>query len=464
VAAEIAQVVDTRGALSGDFHVHSVGSPDSPVPHLRRVQGFLAEGVDVLVSTDHDVVADLSPAIEALGAGGEMVNVVGVELTTANYGHYNAFPMVVDPASRNGGAFDWAGGAGPGATPAEIFAALRSQPGEQVVQINHPEESGTIGALRADPLRGITLASAAQFRLPATEADPVTGDTGLWSDDFTAMEIMNGLGTRSLWMRWRWWLQMLGRGLKVTGTAVTDTHRLLQEPNGTPRSFVFLPEGQDQVEGFDPEAFAVAVNGQRVLGTNGPFFRVSARNAQEEVAGPGEVLLARDGAATLRVEYDLPEWLEVDRVDVYVNLRDAILTEPGEASGEEVAPTMSAPVSLEEARLEVVASGSLEHRHRVGSVELPLAVEADSYVIVVLRGAGDVSSMFPLVYDADVKPFGFMNPVYVDVDGGGYDQPPLSALSRTPPPAPRPRPTPPPLRGEAAWRALIEGADHHHGH
>ena len=64
--AEIAQVVRTPGAVSGDFHIHSAPSTDSSVRLDARVLSYVTEGVDVMVSTDHDIISDFAPAIDRL--------------------------------------------------------------------------------------------------------------------------------------------------------------------------------------------------------------------------------------------------------------------------------------------------------------------------------------------------------------------------------------------------------------
>jgi len=148
--ARLSHVVDSSGWVSADFHVHAVNSPDSPLANVDRVRSFLAEGVDVLVATDHDVVTDLAPFAAAIPEASRWIRTVpGVELTTFDYGHFNAFPLVADTASRNGGAVDWAVAGGPGMTPGELFAALDAAPGEQVVQVNHAR-SGMFGGLELD--------------------------------------------------------------------------------------------------------------------------------------------------------------------------------------------------------------------------------------------------------------------------------------------------------------------------
>lgn len=450
--ADVAHVVDTTGAMSGDFHVHSVNSPDSPVPHEDRVRVFLAEGVDVLVSTDHDFITDYAPVIERLGASDVLASLVGEELTTFDYGHYNGFPLPRDPGSRNGGAFDWAGGRGVGRTPAEIFEWFASHEGTQVVQVNHPE-GGYIRTVQADVLNRRTFADREKFRLPPQPPDPETGDTGLWSDDFTAMELMNGHSRRRFWTVARWWLTMHGRGFRPTGTAVSDTHKWYRSLGGSPRTWVFVDADRDSATTFDGEHFSAAVNAGHAIGSNGPYFLVSARNAEAEVAGPGDVLAAPAGSTvTIAVTLDLPEWMQVDRVDVFAN-PEGVVTGPGEEVGEPLAPTVSAPVEWVDEDLLEVAPG---HRHRVRTVEVELVVERDSYVLVVVSG-DEGPSMFPVVH-AGARPFGFSNPLYLDADGGGYDHPPLAGMAA----APR-RPTPPldpgPL-SEQDLRRVVEATAH----
>ncbi len=420
--AEVAHVVDTTGAMSGDFHVHSVNSPDSPVPHEDRVRVFLAEGVDVLVSTDHDFITDYGPVIERLGGSDTLATIIGEELTTFDYGHYNGFPVPLDPNSRNGGAFDWAGGPDYGKTPAEIFEWYASHEGTQVIQINHPE-SGYLRTVQADVLNGRTFADREKFRLPPQEPDPETGDTGLWDEGFTAMELMNGHSRRRFWTVARWWLTMHGRGFRPTGTAVSDTHKWYRSLGGSPRTWVFVDADRDEVGTFDEEHFSAAVNAGHAIGSSGPYFLVAARNGDNEVAGPGDVLNAPAGeTVTIAVTLDLPEWMFVDRVDVFAN-PEGVVTGPAEEVAEPLTPTVSATVEWTDEDLLEVAPG---HRHRVRTVEVELTPEIDTYVMVVVSG-DEGPSMFPVVHTGS-RPFGFSNPLYLDADGGGYDHPPLAGM------------------------------------
>ena len=96
--AQIARVIDTTGFVSGDFHVHMINSPDAIVPKDVRVTTFLAEGVDYLVATDHEFLTDLWPTIHELEAEDLISTSAGQEITPQDYGHYNAWPLTIDPS------------------------------------------------------------------------------------------------------------------------------------------------------------------------------------------------------------------------------------------------------------------------------------------------------------------------------------------------------------------------------
>ena len=61
------RVVDTSGYIASEYHVHSIGSPDSPIPNDRRVATAVADGIEFYATTDHDFVVQQQPIIEMLG-------------------------------------------------------------------------------------------------------------------------------------------------------------------------------------------------------------------------------------------------------------------------------------------------------------------------------------------------------------------------------------------------------------
>ena len=61
------RVVPTQNYFATDWHVHQIGSPDSPVLSDDRIRSAVAAGVEMFAVTDHDYVADLQPLVEQLG-------------------------------------------------------------------------------------------------------------------------------------------------------------------------------------------------------------------------------------------------------------------------------------------------------------------------------------------------------------------------------------------------------------
>lgn len=427
VDAEIAHVLDTAGAISGDFHVHAMASTDSNVANAARVLSFVSDGVDVIVSTDHDAVADYAPTIAALGLQSQIVSVVGEEITTPNIGHINAFPIERPAGRRKGAPIDWTNGAEPNLTPADLFAAIDAQDGVQVVQVNHPTGSGTIGAMLGDPLTGQSFKDPALLRMPATPPDPATGDTGLWTDAFTAMEAMNGNDRGTFWYIFRWWATMVGRGFAPTITAVTDTHSIYGDLGGVPRSYVFTGPDGDEPSEMQLDAFATAVNAGRLVGTNGPFFDVELVHSDGSTASLGETLAAEDGSVTLRVHLQTAEWVRVSELLVFVNATDTVVLDPGQENRDPVPATRTIPIAWGPEHRVVVAGGALEHARLEQTIEVPLTLDADAWVSVVVTGDTEDASMYPVLRNPSTRPIAFSNALFADVDGGGYNTYPLAA-------------------------------------
>src|SRR3569623_2232512 len=82
VTARLSHVVDTTGGISADFHVHAARSTDSRVPMQHRIFEFVADDVQMIVATAHNVVSDYDPFIRELGAGAFITSAIGAEQPT----------------------------------------------------------------------------------------------------------------------------------------------------------------------------------------------------------------------------------------------------------------------------------------------------------------------------------------------------------------------------------------------
>jgi hypothetical protein len=487
ISAVLAKVVDTTGWMSADLHVHGVNSTDSSVPHEERVLSFLAEGVDVLVSTDHDALTDYGPTVRALGAEAFMATMVGSEVTPFTFGHYNAFPMILRD-EPNGGPFDWAGGDGPTLRTSELFAGLRQEHPEAVIQINHPRRTnGTLSNLEVDTDTFASHAEPSVFRM-APSPNATAGDTDLFGDGFDAIEVANGLTAALPVMND--WMTMLSSGRRKVGTASSDTHLTYQALGGYSRTLVDM-DGRDAPAQFDAQIFARNLRAQKAVGTNAPFVRVSARaldaagTAVGEPVGLGDTVsidAAGGQKVELTIEVQTPEWIRFDTLEVFTHEdgREALGGVPNSTWHEPVARiTLDATaLPVEPVSFPGAPGGHNFNRIRVEQ-KVVLEPTFDTWYVVVVRSAsGAVGTLYPLAYAGvscsgnlcsanAAKAYAFTNPIYVDADASGaYDTFPqkFPRTLRIKPPQALPPAAPRVPTAEEVEEFLRELVEHSHAH
>ncbi len=465
VNAVLARVVDTTGWMSADTHVHAVNSVDSIVDNATRIAGYAADGLDIIVSTDHDFVTDFAPVIAAAGLGPFLATVSGEEISTMDWGHYNLFPLAADPADKiTGGAVDWAGGRGPTLGPVLMFAEARRR-GVKTIQVNHPRGFlGGLTHLRADTDTFATHAAPESFRI-APVAGATSSDTRLLSTEFNAMEVLNnaedefdaaGLSARG---RMNDWMTLLSRGFPIAGTGTSDSHHRSMTSGWR----TFIEMGSDDPSQFDPQLMSARLNAMRAVVTNGPFvkisvYRVDAAGTQVTASvGPGGTVEqdSRDLGVTLEVQ--VPEYLDVTRVELYLHKSQDDLACPIDPTSPRAATTRVAcdgvmnsnwPVSgisatqavvLNPSDLQTVTtdSGVIYRRYRkTVNFRLP-APTTDNWVVAMIYGS---RTLFPLNFNrpsgsgvvSPTAPFALTNPVFVDANGNGYDKPPFKTSGAAP--------------------------------
>ncbi|HTL37562.1 MAG TPA: CehA/McbA family metallohydrolase, partial [Kofleriaceae bacterium] len=333
-------VVPTDGYFSTEWHVHMLGSPDSPVTAEERVRGSVANGIEMFAVTDHDYVSDLQPTVEQLGLQSHLRVVPGIEVTPFAYGHYMTWPIAPDPASANRGAIDWARGAALGLamTPGEIYDAMRAR-GGQMVQVNHPRGNGLsefqAAFTRANVKYDFTQRTIyGDYQNASTPADwlRLPGES-LWSDRFNGLEVWNNFSiadsngdglreNRSIDRVMRDWLSMLSLGMFVTPSGSSDTHTVNADPPGMPRTFVRVADDSPTAL-LSPASVDAVIQTQTgangtardVVVTDGPMIDV-------RVAGQpalGRVVPAVNTSVTLDVTVTAADWAEFDTLEVFAN-------------------------------------------------------------------------------------------------------------------------------------------------
>jgi hypothetical protein len=352
---DLARVVDTTGWLSGDFHQHAAPSPDSSVPLIQRVRTNLAEGVEILVGTDHNKVTDYRPVIADLGAGPYIAGIVGDEVT-CELGHFNTFPLLPQPDAPNGGALD-----PNGLAPADLFAALRALPPEgKLLQINHPR-AGRIGYFDQMKLR----------------AASTTADDPRMSWDFDAVEIINGKRVEDALRTMDDWFALLNAGYDVIGTGNSDTHGTEGEEPGTARTWVRF--GHDDPARVDGAALTRAVRTRAVVASNGPFLQA---RLDDTPIGGRHPLGPKGARATLHVNVQAPPWLPLHRVEL---IRD----------GKVIHTWPLDPANRDTLRL---------------AATLPLPADKPAWYL--LRAQAD-TPLGPNTPDPTLVPLAFTNPIWV---------------------------------------------------
>jgi hypothetical protein len=184
----VRRVVDRRGWTAADFHVHSGPSLDSGLPLKDRITSFLAEEMDFLSSSDHDVLTRFDVAIEELGLRTKLGSQVGVETTTQELGHFIGYPMKFQERDKNGvrlpgnNAPEWRG-----KSPEEIFTEMRSKRVDDDFVVSVPHPFTYFDYYRIDPVTLESNNSVLAILNPLVTSPNFNGN-------YDAMELMNGKG------------------------------------------------------------------------------------------------------------------------------------------------------------------------------------------------------------------------------------------------------------------------------
>jgi hypothetical protein len=440
----LARAFPTDGWISADVHLHSGSSTDSGLPIEARVLACAAEGVDLAVATEHNYIADYDPAISAMELTDWLTAMVGIELTTFEMGHFNAYPLRVDPGSTRGGEFVWTR-----QTPDAMFDQLRglgTDPARTIIQVNHPREqvlgyfaSFFLDGETGDPyiptgLRGVFAPYGDEFQPEAfsydfdaielltgkhffavhTFLDPATGD------------VLRGPDGRPVYPGTiETWFTLLDRGLRPTGTGSSDSHGLSDEA-GYGRTYVYLGPGRDVPGGYRAADVVDAIRAHRTIATNGPFVEITIDDAMigDEITNGGS-------SVDVRVRIRAPAWAGVDHLTVWSNSAAAADVAIPADQATDFDQTFTVPLARD-AWIVAEVTGSQNMFPVVTAKEFePL----DASVVISALGAGlDLSGLAPGGAKPDktvtVRPFAITSPIWVDTASDGW-VPPRAPLSRT---------------------------------
>jgi hypothetical protein len=371
-AGALRQVLDVAGYIGCDFHQHSMLGADAPTSTIDRVISNAAEGVRIAVATEHNVVADLEPLVKEAKLDDQLVELSGDEVTSdaaqIPWGHMNVFPLVRDASDPRGGAFDAS------KPPSSFIDAAAKITAPHVIQVNHPR-AWNIG----------------YFDLAHFDASTGAGTAPWYDGRFDAIELWNGRNVESRDKVRADYFSLLLHGHVVTPTANTDTHGVVGQEAGYPRTYVRVddsgPVTDWSVTRTNDLVNGILVKRDAVL-TNGPFLRVFVNGAPMI----GGVAKAKSGKVTLRIQATAAPWVSVDRVGVAL------------ASGAIVEKKIS---------LKLTKSGAMS-----ASIDIPIHVTADDAISVYAAGDKPLSPV--LTGDAkEIAPYAMTSAIWIDADGDG---------------------------------------------
>jgi predicted metal-dependent phosphoesterase TrpH len=371
----IDKVIQLERLISVDPHMHTVNS-DGRMDIAERIKSVVAEGVDVAVSTDHNYLSDYQPALIKLGLDEYLATVVGNEVTTGGVIHYNTYPLLLREDEENNGAID------PHREEASfLFHASREKDPKALLQVNHPR-SGSIGYFN-------------NYELDPEDASSARKNFDL---SFDVLEVMNGpypydSNEQSITD----WLNLLNRGYYFPIVGSSDAHTIDRGEPGYSRTYVFYQGGRGK--DLDVSTLIQAIKKGHAFASNGPVvdFTINEENI------PGDSLTAKDGKVDIRLEVKSAPWISVDEVRLIVNGNRKII------------------FPVRESKDSVLKF----------SETISLSLMEDSSIAAEILGK---SSLFPVhqsrarygLCENATLPYALTNPIFVDVDGNGRFDPPLS--------------------------------------
>lgn len=380
VRMRLRREVSTPGLISCDTHVHTLThSKHGDATVDERLVTLAAEGVELPVATEHDVLADYSQSLKRTGVEAYFTPVIGAEITTRK-GHFNIFP--VQPGSRlpDPRIEDWP----------QLMKTIRETPGVQVVVLNHPRDQHS------------------NFRpFDATNFNSVTGENRRGpAFGFDAMEVLNSSAQQSDFMRLYYdWFALLNHGYRVVAVGSSDSHDVNRHIVGQGRTYIAYRRDHQPSKIAVDEACRNLLQG-RALVSLGLLTQMTV----DDRFGVGDLAAVREKEIRVTVRVQAPSWIRADRVALFANGIEirAVQVPLSDRAGEKVKVTWAIPRPTH-----------------------------DLYLIAIASGPGVTAAYWPVTppYQPTSpvwvpRMIGSTNPIWVDADGdGAYTAPRAYAAS-----------------------------------
>lgn len=381
----IERVIDTRGWVACDTHVHTLSLSKHGDALLReRMITIAGEGIELAVSTEHNQHADYQPAARELGLQHQFTILPGNEVTTAK-GHFNIFPVDLSGAPANAKLESWP----------QLFSSMRGTPNVQVVILNHPTDTHS----------GFTPFASTNLNL-------VTGRNlrGDFPFTFDAMELINSGAMRSDWMEpFQAWFALLNRGYRITGVGASDSHDVSRFIVGQGRTYLAISDAEPGR--IDLQRACDALKAGHAVVSLGLFPSISVSSGGEKF-GPGDLCRA-SGPIEIAVRAEWPDWMIATNTAIESAIRLF-------ANGREIQAWKGEP-----------GWNVLAFTAKLAQPKL------DTYYTIIATAPGTTAPFWglarpyqPTSTHWDPLLIGATNPVWVDADGDGHFTAPAEYAKR----------------------------------
>jgi len=381
------RLVDTTGWVSADFHNHSTPSGDNTCGTDDRIINLAAEHIEFAPTTEHNRFYDWNPHIRRLGLAEEIFTIPGIELTGAA-AHFNSFPFTPDPWAQDGGAPVW------NKDPRITAVTLRDYQGlnpERWVQINHPDMVANFIDRDGDGHADGGFLALGQL-IDGLEVVNGNATAYVLADaPYRITKDRNGNDTYYVLSEFVW-LQLLNRGQRHWCVAVSDAHAV--HGNGVGGWRMYLPSSSDEPARLNYSELSRNAKAGRSIVTTGPFLQVQTGDGTL----PGGDTRGLNGVQ-LKIRVQCTDWIDIDRVQVLVNGRKR------------------SDLNFTRATHPDAFKDGVVRFER--DIDVPLS--EDSHLIVVAIGENHtLATGYGSSTQGAWKPVAYNNPIFVDVDGGGF--------------------------------------------
>lgn len=306
IGGVLKRVVDTTGWVSAEMHSHSSPSGDNTSDQLGRVENLICEHLEFAPCTEHQRIESYDDQLEILGAERFMATCSGMELTGSPLpiNHQNAFPLEWSPFAQDGG------GPRTDSNPVKQIArlAMWDDNADKVVQSNHPNMRQMIHDKNLDGKPDGGFASMLAY-MDVIEVHPPQ-DIFLTDEETAAKKNPDS-------NRMRPWMDLLASGQRIPGVVNTDAHYNFHG-SGWLRNWIRCSTDEPTEISTD-EMIGRLERGEVVMST-GPFLSVTLHHPElEQPAEIGDTAEIGGGEAELSIKVQCANWLDVNRVEVFVN-------------------------------------------------------------------------------------------------------------------------------------------------